>query len=361
MNRTSDTAAFTSRAASHPQEEQPFVKADRKPYRVVVTPPMLAYMPQCFLPLSERGMEVVFNRGTYPRGPEELRVLIRGAHAVILGLDHLSEHVIRSCPELRIVARNGVGMDNVELDAATRYGILVTAPLGANSTSVAELTLGLLISLVRNVIPTHNLLQQGTWQRTTGTELAGKTLGIIGLGRIGKKVATRAQALEMRVIATDIAPDAHFAQEHSVDLISLPELLSQADVVSLHVPLTARTHHMINRESLAHLKRGCYLVNTARGPILDPAAVASALDNGILAGAALDVHTTEGRADEVMLNRPNVITTTHLGAYTRDSLEKTTAAAVQSIIDIQAGTNPPSIMNPEAWHHAASKLSGRPH
>lgn len=322
---------------------------------------MLAEMPQLFAPLSDLGMNVVFNKGRYPQEPDELAACLQDATAVILGLDHLTEPVLRACPKLRIAARNGVGMDNVNLEAATRHGVLVTAPLDANSTSVAELTIGLLISLVRQVIPTHNLLQQGTWRRTIGTELAGKTLGIIGLGRIGRKVATRAQALDMRVVATDIAPDESFAQERGVELISLAELLSTADVISFHVPLTARSYYMLNRETLKLLKKGCYLINTARGSVLDPVAVASALDNGILAGAALDVYSTEGQADELMLNRPNVITTSHLGAYTRESLEKTTIVAVQSIVDIHTGICPPGLMNPEAWEQGALRVSGRQH
>lgn len=308
--------------------------------RVAVTPPMLADFPDAFAPLRARGIEVHLNTGAYPMGAAALAAFVGDAQAAIIGLDEISNDFFARCPNLRIVARNGVGLDNVDLPAAARRGIHVTTPLGANSTSVAELALGLLLAVARRIVFTHNTVQGGAWRRVQGVELSGKTLGIIGLGRIGRKVARRAQGFEMDVIAHDIAPDTAFAAANNIALVGLDELLARADVVSLHVPLTPLTHHLINAQTLAQMRRGSVLINTARGPVLDADALAAALDSGHILGAGLDVHTVEGELDAVLAGRDNVVTTTHLGAYTRESLYRTTVMAVESIIQLADGLRP---------------------
>jgi D-3-phosphoglycerate dehydrogenase len=321
--------------------------------QVIVTPPMLADFPEAFAPLEARGVGVSINRGDYPMNAVALARCVGDAHAAIVGLDEVSEDFFARCPNLRILARNGVGMDTVDLAAASRHGVLVTTPLGANSTSVAELAIGLLIALVRQVIPTHNTVQSGIWRRTQGMELSGKTLGIIGLGRIGKKVAHRAQAFDMQVIANDIAPDVAFAVENKISLVSFDEILTCADVISLHVPLTDLTHNMLNAVAFARMKPGAVLINTARGGIIDSAALADALDSGHVSGAALDVHSVEGQIDAVLAGRDNVITTTHLGAFTRESLFRTTEMAVQSILNLMDGIQPVGLINPEVLSKGA--------
>ncbi|GIK27806.1 MAG: 4-phosphoerythronate dehydrogenase [Chloroflexota bacterium] len=317
--------------------------------QVAVTPPMLADYPESFAPLRERGIAVRINDGQYPMDAQSLARFVGTAEAAIIGLDEISAILFEMCPALRVVARNGVGMDNVDLAAASARGILVTTPLGANSTSVAELAIGLTITLARHVIPTHNRVQRGEWRRTQGMQLSGKTLGIVGLGRIGKKVAVRAQAFGMRVIANDIAPDAMFAAQHNIEMTGFGRVLEESDVVSLHVPLTDLTVHLIDRAALARMKPGALLINTARGPVIDSAALAEAITTGQLAGAALDVHTVEGRIDAVLAGLENVITTTHLGAYTRESLIATTEMAVDSILQILDGAAPIGLMNPACW------------
>lgn len=319
--------------------------------RVVVTPPMLADMPEAFAPLEARGLDVCINDEIYPMNAPKLATFIGDAEVAIVGLDMISAEVFDLCSRLGMVARNGVGMDNVDLDAANHHDVLITAPLGANSTSVAELVMGLMITLVRGVIPNHNRVQAGVWQRVAGVELAGKTLGIIGLGRIGKKVARRAQAFNMRVIAQDIAPDHYFARENQIQFMERETLLQESDVVSLHVPLTPLTFHMINRDTLGQMKPGAFLVNTARGSVVDGDALVDALERGHLNGAALDVHPLEGSIEPVLKNRSDVITTTHLGAYTHDSLRYTTEMAVDSIIQVLDNQQPDGLMNPEVWHN----------
>jgi D-3-phosphoglycerate dehydrogenase len=321
--------------------------------RVFVTPPMLADMPSAFAVLHAKGVEVVFNQGPYPLDEARLLECLAREVAVIGGLDRFSDAVFRACPQLKVVSRNGVGVDNVDLDSATRHGVLVTVPLGANSTSVAELTIGLIVALVRQVIPIHFELQQGVWKREPGMELSGKTLGIIGLGWIGKRVATRALGLEMRVIANDILPDYEFAGLQGIPVAALDEVLAQSDILSLHVPLTVLTEKMINEENLAKMKLGSYLINTARAAVIDPYALAAALDSGHILGAAIDVHFAEGgkegRAHEALASRPNVITTPHLGSYTHEALFKTTQGAVMNLVEILEGRPPQGLINKEAW------------
>lgn len=316
---------------------------------VVVTPPMLSVFQDVFALLEAEGMQVIHNQGDYPMPAAQLATCIGSAPVAIVGLDEVNEALFAACPHLRVIARNGVGLDNVDLEAANRHGVLVTAPLGANSTSVAELAIGLMLSLLRHVVVNHNAAQQNIWQRIQGQELAGKTLGIIGLGRIGKKVATRALGMEMQVIAHDIAPDEEFAQAHGIRFVERDDLLAQSDIVSLHVPLTVLTYQMINADSIAQMKSGAFLINTARGPVVDAAALAAGLDQGHVAGAALDVYTVEGQVDAALLGRANVVTTTHMGAYTQESLYRTTLGAVNNILELMAGQRPAGLINPEIW------------
>ena len=315
--------------------------------KVFVTPPMLADLPDVFQPLRDAGIEVVVNTGAYPLSGADLSASIGDAEAVILGLDSVDATLFETCPNLRILARNGVGMDTVDLDAATRAGVFVTVPYGANSTSVAELTFGMMIALVRRIVSNHNRVQAGTWRREPGVELAGKTLGIIGLGRIGKKVARRALGFEMRVTAHDIAPDDAFARAHGIPFVSRDALLETSDIVSLHVPLTDLTHHLIDTAALARMPHGAFLINAARGAVVDTRALADSLDNGHLAGAALDVHPVEGRIEPELLDRPNVITTTHLGAYTHEALDATARSAVESLLQFFGGEQPENLANPD--------------
>ena len=315
--------------------------------RVIVTPPMLAATPELFAPLEACGLRVVFHEGAYPMNPDELVASLGGAVATVVGLDIVDASVFERCPHLRILARNGVGMDTVDVEAATRHGVAVTAPLGANSTSVAELALGLLIALARGVVANHNRVQAGVWRRDQGTELAGKTLGIVGLGRIGKKVALRAQAFEMNIVAHDILPDEAFAAAHGIGFLPREALLAAADVVSLHVPLTPLTANMLDERAFATLRPGAFLVNTARGPVVNPDALLAALDSGHLAGAALDVHPIEGEIDRRLVGRANVVTTTHLGAYTHEALAATTRAAVRSLCQFFNHQAPDGLVNPD--------------
>jgi len=226
---------------------------------------------------------------------------------------------------LRVVARAGVGLDNIDVEAARALGVKVINAPEASTQSVAELTVGLMIAAARRIAELDGKVKRGEWERPLGIELYGKNLFIVGFGRIGRRVAEIARCIGMRVYAYDVADVEEEARKREVRLVgSLKEGLMVADVVSLHVPLTKETLYLINRETLRWLKRGAILVNTSRGRVVDPEALLWALDEGIVAAAALDVHEYEPpRGASLSLARhPRVIATPHIGAQTVEAQER---------------------------------------
>jgi D-3-phosphoglycerate dehydrogenase len=250
---------------------------------------------------------------------------------------------------LVVIGRAGVGTDNIDLDAATRAGVAVVNAPTANTIAAAELTLALTYALARHVPEADAATRRTEWRRAEfiGTELAGKTLGIVGLGKIGLAVAKRAQAMDMSLLATDpyVSPDV--AANAGVRMVELPELLAKADVVTLHVPLAEATRGMIGAAELALLKPTALLINVARGGVVDEAALAGALAAGRLAGAAIDVFEHEPPRDSPLLTAPNTILTPHLGASTREAQDKVSIEVAEQVLDVLAGrparfqVNPP--------------------
>jgi D-3-phosphoglycerate dehydrogenase len=240
---------------------------------------------------------------------------------------------------LIVVGRAGVGVDNVDLDAATHAGItVVNAPTG-NTIAAAEHTLALLFGLARRIAPADASLRRGEWTRSqfTGIELRGKTLGIVGLGKIGQAIADRARALEMTVLGVDPYVSAEQAALHGVELTDMDGLLQRADVVTVHVPLGRTTRGLIGRESLAKMKPGALLLNVARGGVLDEAAVAESLRQGHLGGAGVDVFEHEPPAGSPLLDAPNTLLTPHLGASTEEAQVLVAEEVAQQVLDVLAG------------------------
>ncbi|MGH1488737.1 MAG: phosphoglycerate dehydrogenase [Acidimicrobiales bacterium] len=224
--------------------------------------------------------------------------------------------------KLKVVGRAGVGIDNVDVDEATRQGVIVMNTPDANTTATAEHTFALLMAAARNIVPAHVSMAAGTWERSsfTGTELKGKTLGVVGFGRVGRAVAVRAQAFEMTVIAYDPFVSERVGRDSKVELLDLEELLAASDFVTLHTALSEETQDLINAERLELMKPGAVLINCARGGLVDPAAVAAALDAEKLAMAAIDVYAVEPpEADHPLVGHPKVIHTPHLGASTKEA------------------------------------------
>jgi D-3-phosphoglycerate dehydrogenase len=240
---------------------------------------------------------------------------------------------------LQVVGRAGVGVDNVDLDAATAAGItVVNAPTG-NTIAAAEHTLALLYGVARRIAAADASVRRGEWKRSqfTGHELRGRTLGIVGLGKIGQAIAARAVAMEMTVLAADPYVTPEQAALHGVELVSFDDLIARADVVTVHVPLTRATRGLIGREQLDRMKPGAIVLNVARGGILDEAAVADALGDGRLAGAGIDVFETEPPAGSPLLDAPNTVLTPHLGASTAEAQVLVAEEVADQVLDVLAG------------------------
>jgi D-3-phosphoglycerate dehydrogenase len=272
-------------------------------------------------PFLERGWTVDARSG---RTPADLARDLEHADALIVrSATQVSAALLDAASRLRVVARAGTGVDNVDLDAASGRGVLVLNAAGANSISVAELTLGLMLALARGIAAADASMKQGVWdkKRFTGIELRGKLLGVVGFGRIGREVAGRARAFGMDVVAHDPFIGARAADAAAIPLVTLDELLERADFVTLHVPSLPETRHLLNRERLAKCKAGVRIVNTARGELVDEAALADAIERGAVAGAAVDVFEQEPPADRRLACLPQVIATPHIAASTREAQE----------------------------------------
>ena len=258
-------------------------------------------------------------------------------------------------PKLRVIGRAGVGVDNVDLDAATKRGIVVMNTPGGNAVAVAEHTFALMLAMARFIPRAHSTMAAGKWEKKTlqGTELRGKTLGIVGLGRVGVEVLRRAQAFGMKVVAHDpyVAPS--LAQQLNVTMVPLDDLYAQSDYITLHVGLTPQTQGMINADSIGKMKKGVRLVNCARGELLNEPAVVEALQSGQLGGAGLDVYSHEPLKDSPLMTLPNVLLTPHIAGSTNEAQE---AVGVQIALQvreyltkgvIQNAVNVPSISEEE--------------
>ncbi len=231
--------------------------------------------------------------------------------------------LLEHAKKLRVIGRAGVGVDNIDLDAATRKGIAVMNTPGANAVAVAEQTLGVMLAMARHLSRADALMHAGKWEKKSlqGTELRGKTLGIVGLGKIGMEVARRARSFGMDIIAHDPFVSVAVAKEQNIRIATLDEVYATADYLTLHVGLTPQTTGMINAESLKKMKKGIRLVNCARGELVDEAALAEALKQGHVAGAALDVFVQEPLKNSPLQSMDNVLLTPHIGGSTHEAQE----------------------------------------
>ncbi|MFN8488869.1 MAG: phosphoglycerate dehydrogenase [Caldilineaceae bacterium] len=296
--------------------------------------------PRHLTQLEAAGCEVIPNTTGQSYRATELLDALQGVDAIITGNDELTAEVINRADRLKTIAKHGVGVDKIDLDTAKARGIIVTATPGANHDGVADLTLGLLLALARQIIPAHLSLQAGQWQRLVGFELRDKTLGIVGLGRVGKEVCLRAQAFGMRVIASDLYPDQAFAAAHKITFMPLDELLKTADVVSLHAPPTADHKPLIGAAELALCKPTAYLLNTARGQLIDEDALVEALQSGKLAGAGLDVFVHEPPTNSPLLTLNNVVLTPHSAGQTYEAQQRMGEITLENCLRVLRGEPP---------------------
>lgn len=261
----------------------------------------------------------------------------RPLQALLVGVDPVTERVMEAAPELKVIAKHGVGVDNIDIAAARRRGIVVTNAPGSNTQAVADLVWGLLLAVARGIPQADRITRQSRWDRVVGCEVWEKTIGIIGTGRIGLAVAHRARGFHMRILAYDPWPNTEAATQLGIIYTTLDDLLRESDFVSLHAPLTQGTYHLINEERLCLMKKEAILINTARGELVDEEALYRALKNGWIKAAALDVFTQEPPTNSPLLELDNVVVTPHIGAYTREANLRMGLAAAKSIIQVLKG------------------------
>jgi D-3-phosphoglycerate dehydrogenase / 2-oxoglutarate reductase len=280
--------------------------------------------------------------------PEDLAERIGAYDALIVrSATNVTAGLLEHAGRLKVIGRAGTGVDNVDVAAATRRGIIVANAPGSNMVAAAEHTLGLLLAIARNIPQAHAALAQGRWERKRfgGVELADKVLGIIGFGRIGQLVATRARSFGMRVVVSDPFVSADRCRELQVSSASLENLLLQADFITLHTPLTAETRHLIDAERIALMKPGVRIVNAARGDLVDLDALVDALRSGHVAGAALDVFPAEPYTSGPILGLPNVVVTPHLGASTQEAQDRAGVIVAEQVAAALRGELVPNAVN----------------
>jgi D-3-phosphoglycerate dehydrogenase/(S)-sulfolactate dehydrogenase len=317
--------------------------------RVLITPQFLVPGDPVDQWLREHGCETVHRAYQGPRTHEELVELFHDVDAAIIASDRISAAVMDAAPRLRVIARPGVGYDSVDVAAATERGIAVCNMPGINRTAVSELTIALLLLCARRIPTNIDDVRAGSWQRLEGRELRGATLGLVGLGAIGKAVAALARSFGMTILAHDRAEDPEYAARHGVRYVGTEELLGESDYVSLHMFLDSSTRHWIDEAKLAMMKPTAYLINTSRGVIVDEAALYRALTNGAIAGAALDVTEVEPLPTDSPLRRlSNVYITPHLGGVTREARQRSGWGAAHNVLNILDGHELTDVVNPEA-------------
>ncbi len=310
--------------------------------RVLVTPTTYGKCdPRLRSDLEQRVGQVIYSPVGRPLSSVELAPLLADCDGYIAGLDEIDRAALEGAARLKVIARYGAGVDNVDLRTAASRGIVVTNTPGANAVSVAELAVGLMLALARDLPAVAAATRDGQWPRGTGATLEGKVVGLIGLGAIGKGVARRLAGFDCRILAHDLAPDERFAAQHGVRLASRDEVVAAADFLSLHVPLFPDTAGFVNADLLARMKPGAFLINTARGELIDEPALIDALTNGRLRGAALDAFRQEPPAkDHWLLSLPNVIATPHFGAHTDGAMNAMGWGALHDCLAVLSGEPP---------------------
>jgi D-3-phosphoglycerate dehydrogenase len=271
------------------------------------------------------------DQGTAVLSGDALVQFLRGYDKAITGLDVLDEAVFRAVPELRIVSKYGVGLDMIDLDAAQRYGVSVRWMPGVNRQAVAELTICFMIALCRSVVPLAHELAAGGWRHPGGRQISSSTVGVVGCGHVGQQVARLCRAFGATVIAHDIRRYDDFYRDAGVTPVTLDALLAQADIVTLHVPLDASTRGMIDARAIARMKPEAFLINTARGGIVDEQALKQALTAPRIAGAAFDVFAVEPPVDRELLALPTFIGTPHIGGGTTEAVLAMGRAAIAGL------------------------------
>ena len=285
--------------------------------------------------------EIIYNPHGRPLVQDELKELLAGCDGFVAGLDYIDADVINSCDKLKVISRYGAGVDRVDLDAAKAKGIVVCNTPGANTQAVADLTLGLMLAVARKIPVLDVKTKAGGWVRSTGMELYGKTLGIMGLGSIGKAVAKRAQGFSMKVLAygpritTPVQKE--YCETHGIIPATVEEVATQSDFISLHSPLIPETRHIINEDLMSKMKPGVIIVNTSRGGLIDEDAALKMLEEGRLGGLGLDAFEQEPLGETEFAKFDNVVLTPHTASHTKEATTNMADMAIQNLMDVIEG------------------------
>jgi phosphoglycerate dehydrogenase-like enzyme len=321
-------------------------------WKVLITARTLKEVGQSALTLlREAGCELVVPPRFGPYGAKELLPLLRDQNAVLASMDRFTAAVLASpeAAQLKIISRWGVGYDAIDIPAATAQGIVVAYTPGLLSETVADFTFALLLSLARRVHIGHASMSQGKWDGVWGTDVFGKTLGILGCGRIGHAVARRATGFNMRLLAYDVRSESKI-EDPPIQYVSLHELLAESDFLSLHAALTEQNRGLIGAVQLRRMKPTAYLINTARGALVDETALARALHEGWIGGAALDTFTVEPLpASHPLRSAPNLLLTPHLASFAREMGERVSVTAAQAIVDLMNGRKPQFVVDSSVY------------
>lgn len=309
---------------------------------VLVTPTSFGKTnPELIKTLEAKVGKVIVNTLGRSLNSAEVSALIVDCDGYIAGLDQIDRIALLNANRLKVISRYGVGVDNVDINFAKQNGIVVTNTPGANSIAVAELTLGLILSLARSIPKASVETRSGNWPRLSGLSIEGKTIGIIGLGSIGKQVARRLLGFDCHLLAYDPIPDMAFAVEYDINLTSLDFLIKESDFITLHVPLLSETRGLVNNTFLNKMKRGSFLINTSRGELVDENALCEAIQRGHLRGAAIDVFTKEPPDDNhPLLHLPQVIVTPHCGAHTDGAMNAMGWMSLYDCLAVLSGQKP---------------------
>ncbi|WP_020122006.1 phosphoglycerate dehydrogenase [Streptomyces canus] len=315
--------------------------------RVLITTSWLDEGDHVHRMLADAGCDVVFGRpADLQRQGRSLEDAVTDVDALVAGVQPCDARVLNAAPRLKVVARTGVGYDNVDVPAANALGIAVCTTPNVNRRSVAEFTIASLLNLVRGIPQAGASMQEGGWTQTSGRELYGKTLGVVGFGAIGRSVAGLAQAFGMTVLACDPYSDGVLVGQSGASLVELPELLRRSDAITVHVLLSDDTRHLINEDAIARMKHGAVLVNAARGGVVDEAALVNALRGGRIAGAALDTFEDEPLpVDSALRGVANLLLTPHIAGATIEGRARSGTSAAESVLAALSGEMPRAAVN----------------
>jgi len=289
---------------------------------------------KAFKILEENGFEVIANKyEKYLDKEKEIVSLTKDADAVICDLEHISKEVIDQSPNLKIIARRGVGTDSVAVNYAEEKGIKVARTLGVVEKPVAELVMAYILNVFRKIDDLNTSMHQGDWNKILAHSIDGQTIGIIGMGNIGKEITRKAKAFDMNVVYFDVNRQKEIEEELNIEYLELDELYRTADVITLHVPLNAATENLIDYSAAQKMEKAPLLINTSRGPVVNNEDLKKALDEGLISYAAIDVFDEEPKTDSVLKECENVILTPHVGTFTEEIFIKMDVLAAQNVVD----------------------------